>query len=136
MVAYSFKGAFISPILAGTKRQTIRLPRKRHARPGEEVQLYFGMRTRSCALIGRATCQRVSGVRIDLAEQSVVLDDAIAIVGGALNDFARSDGFEGHPPAGLTPWGHMHRWWRLIHQGDIFVGTLIEWDQLRPSRAP
>lgn len=39
MVAYSFRKRFGPPILAGTKAQTIRADRKRHARPGEEVQL-------------------------------------------------------------------------------------------------
>jgi hypothetical protein len=43
MVAYSFNPIFVGPILAGTKRQTIRAERKRHARPGEAMQLYTGM---------------------------------------------------------------------------------------------
>lgn len=51
MVAYSFKRQFGPPILAGTKGGTIRNDRKRHARPGEELQLYHGMRTKSCTLI-------------------------------------------------------------------------------------
>lgn len=71
MVAYSFKKQFIRPILIGLgaplspdefavgmdefgnvsrpvgKRQTIRaLGKRRHARPGELVSLYFGMRTK------------------------------------------------------------------------------------------
>ena len=35
VVSYSFKRQFIDPIKRGTKRQTIRADRKRHARPGE-----------------------------------------------------------------------------------------------------
>lgn len=48
MVAYSFKSGFVPAIRARTKRQTIRLPRPRHARPGEMLQTYCGMRTKSC----------------------------------------------------------------------------------------
>ena len=59
MVAYSFKARFAEPILAGTKLHTVRAPRKRDARPGEELQLYRGMRTRQCALIARKTCAGV-----------------------------------------------------------------------------
>lgn len=74
MVAYSFKAQFVEPIRAGLglptepqirpKRQTIRADRKRHARPGEELQLYRGMRTRQCFLIGRAACTEVTKIRI------------------------------------------------------------------------
>ncbi|MEJ0016825.1 MAG: ASCH domain-containing protein [Acetobacteraceae bacterium] len=49
MVAYSFKRDFAAPILAGIKRQTIRADRRRHARPGEVLQLYTGMRTKHAA---------------------------------------------------------------------------------------
>lgn len=64
MVAYSFQSRFIEPILAGSKRQTIRADRRRHARAGEELQLYAGMRTRHCRLIARASCQSVTPVRL------------------------------------------------------------------------
>ncbi|MGY0779836.1 S49 family peptidase [Azospirillum argentinense] len=67
MVAYSFRPRFIDPILAGLepgpllpgmKRQTIRGASggKRHARPGELVQLYTGMRTRQCRKLGEGRC--------------------------------------------------------------------------------
>ena len=53
MVAYSLKPRFIPPILSGAKRQTIRaISRRRHAIPGETLQLYTGMRTKQCRLIG------------------------------------------------------------------------------------
>jgi len=66
MVAYSFRARFREPILVGAKRQTIRADRKRHARPGEQLQLYTGMRTRECAIIARALCSQVMPVRIDV----------------------------------------------------------------------
>ncbi|MFK5597639.1 hypothetical protein ACFZ8E_11600 [Methylobacterium sp. HMF5984] len=55
MVAYSFKARFAAPILAGTKAQTIpaeRTGRSRHARPGEQLQLFSGMRTKHCLRLG------------------------------------------------------------------------------------
>lgn len=66
MVAYSFRARFVVPIEAGTKRQTIRAPRKRHAKPGEEMQLYTGMRTRACRLIRLATCLSVWPVSLSM----------------------------------------------------------------------
>jgi hypothetical protein len=46
MVAYSFAPQFIDTIRSGTKCQTIRpIGKRRHARTGEPVQLYTGMRT-------------------------------------------------------------------------------------------
>jgi hypothetical protein len=73
MVAYSFQKRFADAVLAGLepgpwrpgmKRWTLRHDRRRHARPGEAVQLYTGMRTRSCRLLGRAQCQAVVPVLI------------------------------------------------------------------------
>ncbi len=60
MVAYSFRSQFAEPILAGTKGGTIRAERRGrnlghrvvnggHAYPGEELQLYTGMRNWSRA---------------------------------------------------------------------------------------
>lgn len=64
MAAYSFNRRFIPPLLAGLepgpwmpgmKRHTLRRPRPQgHARPGQRVDLYTGMRTKQCRLLGRA----------------------------------------------------------------------------------
>lgn len=51
MVAYSFQCQFVPLIEAGTKLQTMRPQRKRHARVGEPIQLFTGMRTRACRKI-------------------------------------------------------------------------------------
>lgn len=123
MVAYSFAARFAAPILAGTKRQTIRADRRRHARPGEELQLYTGMRTRHCKLIGRAFCVEVQPIVL-------VFDDANPDAEGyrlpryqmqvSRDDLARADGF--------TNWADMRAFWRVQHPGiDRFEGFLIEW---------
>jgi hypothetical protein len=39
MVAYSYKPRFEEPIIAGTKLHTMRGPRRRHARPGDEIRI-------------------------------------------------------------------------------------------------
>lgn len=49
MPAYNFQAQFASLVESGAKRQTIRATgKRRHARLGEAVQLYTGMRTRFC----------------------------------------------------------------------------------------
>ena len=63
--------------VAGTKGGTIRAARKRsyyqkpgahrpagHARVGEELQLYTGMRTKHCRLIARKTCVAVEPITL------------------------------------------------------------------------
>lgn len=122
MVAYSFKARFADPILDGTKRQTIRAPRKRHARSGEELQLYTGMRTKSCKLIRRAKCLDVSTVRLDFdATRVEVLETGTAWTTiDECNAFAVADGF--------TDWKDMHAFWRKEHPDiDAFEGVLIRW---------
>lgn len=52
MVAYNFQSRFAGPIKRGEKSHTIRKNgKRRHARPGEPLQLYTGMRTKSCKKI-------------------------------------------------------------------------------------
>lgn len=129
MVAYSFKPSFVAEIIAKRKRQTIRLPRKRHARPGEALQLFTGPRMKPVR-VGAATCRAVLDVRLDFSAERVELSNAIVIEGdAALNDFALRDGFS--PRAGLeiAPWEYMARWWAMTHRNKpIFAGVLIDWD--------
>ena len=126
MVAYSFKAQFRPPLLAGTKRQTIRADRKRPARPGEQLQLYTGMRTRQCAIVGRAVCLDTSPVRIDVDGGQI---DAWTIPWGTtrspikMDAFAREDGF--------ADWAEMREFWRREHPGaPVFSGVMIRWGVL------
>jgi len=139
MVAYSFKKSFVPFILDGSKRQTIRNPRKRHAQQGEVIQLYSGMRTKHCQLIGRAHCASVHNVELDFGANEICIDDAVTMTGGALDAFALSDGFQGRPAAGnrpvLTPWEHMRAWWRITHDVAVFRGMLIRWGDLLDRKA-
>lgn len=124
MVAYSFKARFAEPIITGDKRQTIRAYRRRHARPGEELQLYTGMRTRQCRLIGHAICTDVQPVLIDVRCGAVYFPRSTDHIRdeAELNAFAVRDGFE--------DWEQMQAFWRKEHEGvAAFEGVLISWHQ-------
>ncbi|WP_020185922.1 hypothetical protein [Methylopila sp. 73B] len=139
MVAYSFKAGFVPKIQTFEKLQTIRLPRKRHARPGEPVQLYQGMRTRHCEkIITDPVCVGVDEVRIDLrlldgrAPYAVpdfsgfVVVNGIPVPDAEADAYATSDGFG---PIGKTarPIVRMTRWWMLHHGVVVFDGVAIRW---------
>ena len=128
MVAYSFNRQFVEPIFAGTKSQTIRAERKRHARAGEQLQLYTGMRTKQCKLVGRAVCENVAPITIDVRDQWIYFP-----VTGVrytktrdLEFFARIDGFAG--------WAEMLAFWKKEHAtAIIFSGVLIRWRDFQPN---
>jgi hypothetical protein len=123
MVAYSFQKRFAEPILAGTKAQTIRADRKRHARPGEEVQLYIGMRTKHCRLLGRSTCVAVEPIMLDFRGSGVIkIGGTVLFSDSRMQEFARSDGFKS--------WEAMKGFWADVHDVDVFEGILIRWRPL------
>lgn len=129
LVAYSFKPRFVAPILAGTKRQTIRAERtgrSRHARPGEEVQIYTGMRTARCKLIGKATCREVWEIAIHIPEGMIKLGPGAGLrilhTRSEMDLFAQHDGFSG--------WSAMREFWWETHKVDEFRGVVISWGDL------
>lgn len=128
MVAYSFKKRFVEPIRTGVKPHTIRAYRRRHARPGEEIQAYCGMRTKWCFLIARPMCSRVGSIEIDLGglvtiDRSEVIEDR-----AELDFFSIKDGF--------VSWDDMVTFWRKNHPGvHWFKGVIIFWHPLEP-RSP
>lgn len=134
MVAYSFKMRFAPPILlglelgplvAGMKRQTIRADRRRHARPGEEVQLYTGMRTRSCRLLGRPRCTAVEAIRLLLGTAEICLGADRLVRAAELDAFAVADGF--------GDFADLRDFWGAAHpEVDDFTGQLIRWEPVAP----
>lgn len=137
MVAYSFKARFADPIRSGLgyyehidgmipkpKRQTIRADRKRHARVGEELQLYTGMRTRQCKLIGRARCTHVRSIEMRIRRNGFTIDvDGFPYINAAAEEFARMDGF--------ADTADMLAFWKAEHPGvEHFAGVVIEWEPL------
>jgi hypothetical protein len=140
MVAYSFKSFFAPQILAGLKTQTVRADRRRHARPGEPVQLFTGMRTKACRkiLTPDPVCVRVSPI---LIVTSSLIEGGIASITiggwpqwrGEIEDFASADGFSpalagGAPKmTGRTARENMGAFWLAEHGEGRFEGVLIEW---------
>jgi hypothetical protein len=128
MVAYSFQKRFAEPIQLGTKCQTIRAPRKRHARPGEELQLYVGMRTKHCRLLGRRVCKSVVPVRLVFSRHGpaeLFQVDGQYLSPKAMEIFARQDGFQSLED--------MAQFWFASHgEPDRvtipFRGVLIQWE--------
>lgn len=121
MVAYSFKARFKSPIRIGTKGGTIRNDRKRHARPGEELQLYHAMRTTQCELITRKTCLGVAPIRLDLREDTIDLaGEPMWSIPRRLDAFARFDGFD--------DWADLKLFWLATHDVlNRYSGVHIRW---------
>jgi hypothetical protein len=117
MVAYNFQAQFAPAVEAGEKRRTIRAEGlRRHARAGDLLQLYTGMRTKECRKLGEAICT--------VSTYCAIREDGITF--GTypkvdVDDFARGDGFK--------DFDDMKEWFREMH-GIPFIGRLIEWINL------
>lgn len=138
MIADSFKSRFAAPILTSTKTQTIRADRKRHARPGEMVQLFTGMRMRQCRRLGETQCVAVERVLIVLPHRRQpprIVVNALegefvrgATWGMSLNAFDLQDGFRSFDAMVAS--------WRKNHPGQDEFGVLIRWQPPIPADAP
>jgi hypothetical protein len=134
MVAYSFKARFAEPIVSGEKRQTVRGERRRHARPGEAVQLYTAMRTKLCRklLTPDPICIDVRHIEIGIESRHPNIITDIVIDGVALNDqeieaFAIADGFGSALAAGFAR-RRMGGFWLRHHEWNAFKGVVIRWE--------
>lgn len=150
MVAYSFDRRFVEQIEMGFKRQTIRAPRRRHARVGEALQLYTAMRTKACRLIrDDVVCTRLDEVRLDLRAladapvprnsrqlRALVAGAALPLAingmpieGAARDVLAEQDGFLGWEFAGgaIAPFDAMVLYWMGAHGACLFDGVMISW---------
>lgn len=130
MVAYSFQAQFEDPILRRTKRQTLRaVGKRRHARPGETLQLYTGMRTRSCRLVLETVAAVVGEVTINFDEPAVLVrigTDAPTYFRAKRDRdaFASSDGF--------ASWETFVDFWRVNHfkkkpPTGVWTGVIVKW---------
>lgn len=138
MVAYSFAPQFIEPIQAGSKLQTVRGHRPRHARPGEAVQLYTGMRTKQCRKIIDVDpiCSRAWPITIYINKVhhtgniiSRIDLDGHKLPSDEMEGFARADGFKADDDASALR--RMGEFWVKAHniKGDFFRfdGVCIRW---------
>jgi hypothetical protein len=136
MVAYSFRPRFAEPIANRTKTQTIRNDRARHARPGERLQLYTGMRTRHCRLItDKVLCSTVEPIRLSFHREHgplIFTRGGANMSGEEMEAFAIEDGFSGkHSRGGLAIFDMSDFWFeqhaKLTVNTIEFSGVLIRW---------
>ncbi len=128
MPAYSFKIRFVPLIKDGVKRQTIRRKRKRQAKPGDTLYLYYALRTKFCTKLGEATCTKVSNIRI--LRNGKVYINSRCLTKDQKDRLAYEDGFRVTGAIGDAGcFNVMFRWWQLTH--DLpFKGDIIYWDKI------
>ena len=130
MPALNFKAQFAEDVESGHKRQTVRAHRKDgrpHAKVGDTIKLYTGMRTKACRLLGEATVTSIKPVRIEATQ--MYLDGKLMLAGLCSrddpmtdNEFAEADGFDSFMD--------MADWFRDVH-GLPFEGVVIRWNEPR-----
>lgn len=120
--AYNFTKRFAQLVESGEKSQTIRaFGKRRHAEPGDRLQLYTGMRTKACRKLIEpdpicSACLAVEIRRFRSGKRKIKITGAGAL---ALGDVALADGF-----------GCMDELidWVENAYGLPFYGVLIRWD--------
>lgn len=103
MVAYNFMIRLAPDVETGRKPFTIRDERKgrsRHARPGEDIQLYTGMRTTACRKLVNPDpiCERVVPIimwRVNQHRCSITLDGKL-LTHDQADYIVTVDGFKSH----------------------------------------
>lgn len=135
MVAYSFAPQFAEAVALGNKRQTVRAHRRRHARLGEAVQLYAGMRTRQCRKLRDIdpVCIAVMPIAIAFSTSIQPLIQAIVVNGtpltpAAMTQFAIDDGFGSGVDTHGSALARMAEFWAEKHGTEDFAGVLIRWE--------
>lgn len=97
---------------------------RRHAKRGDEVQLYYAMRTTQCRLIGRARCIGVRPITMwfSAGDISIMLDGKI-LGWRKLQAFARADGF----PDAVA----MAAFWKKENKAlKKWEGVVISWEPI------
>lgn len=115
MPALNFKREFADLVRSGAKRQTIRIARKTPIKPGDQLHLFTGMRTKSCERLRTVACIGVDDLTIG---PDLVVGGRL-LVAAARERFANADGFES--------WADMSRWFEETY-GLPFHGVVIYWE--------
>lgn len=127
MTVLMYHKRFVAPILAGTKRQTIRRNRKRPIPVGAALshRYWEGQGYRSPQIeIASGKCIAVFGITVEA--NRVLIGEAgkpyrnTGISGQGLDEFARRDGFMG--------WADMLAYYRIQKIKLPFCGVLIQWE--------
>jgi hypothetical protein len=140
MPAYSFQERFIPFLLDGSKDHTVRKERSarsRHVRPGEIIQLYYGVCTKWCRKIGEATCSAVHCLQITQEEILFPIAWEFApLCAFDRNLFAWRDGFRPEGSTADNPAGAfdlMLRFWKQTHELP-FQGVVIYWKDFKAAK--
>lgn len=122
MTAYNFMDWIAPKVLDGSKLHTVRANgKRRHAKAGDLLQLYTGMRTKNCRLLKEVECVGAWPVHLPC---SAKYGPMIWSINGrpmdtdTMFDFAVGDGFA--DVFDMTEWV-------LKTHGQDFHGTLIAW---------
>ena len=117
---YNFKKRFEAPIVAGTKRQTIRAHRKdgRVPYPGDRLHGYVDLRSRRARKIVEATVTWVRNIAVDWPSGMIFLDGQQISSPILMSKFARADGF--------ADVAEMELFFRAQY-GASFDGLVIQW---------
>ncbi len=127
MVAYSFQSEFAEDVEAGRKCSTIRPHgKRRHARAGEELQLYTGMRTPDCRLLMRVPCLWSKPIEIHRA--FVCVDGVRRDVPEYYDELARIEGF--------SSYGNLQAWFDHRYGLPVRGFVQIRWDPKEALSAP
>ena len=135
MVLYGFKNQFAPLVANGSKVHTIRDYRKddRHAKPGDRLQLYTGLRTKQCKklLDPDPVCWDVFDINIKSISRLVVINGEQATVGevaqliqggGFVLAFDFWDFFPTAEPRKLICWAEV-QWLKRFQKGMISNGS-------------
>jgi hypothetical protein len=144
MPLIGFKEQFVSKILDGTKKHTIRSPRKNPIKVGETLILATGVRTKKYKEIKRVQCVSVHDIKIialdlvnymtheeiytnthdSLYHIKVVIDNVELEQTETVN-LAKNDGFEDVQM--FSEWFEKHH--NVTEK--VFVGNLICWENIK-----
>lgn len=128
MPALNFKKEFAEAVELGEKRQTVRAHRKdgrAHAKVGDAIKLYTGMRTKGCRLLASAKVTRIDKIWMDATSMKLNDRPVYSTISDRSdpptdNEFARADGFDGFT--------EMACWFEGVH-GLPFEGVVIYWNE-------
>lgn len=120
MPAYNFLPEFVPAIEAGTKRQTVRRPRKNSTQVGSQLFLYTQQRSRHARLLRPEhtdLCRDKKEIKV--VGKAIILDGE-TLTDEEIDHFIRDD------TAGL--WGR-DKWFGFIknNYGSPFKGEVIYW---------
>jgi hypothetical protein len=102
MPSLNFQARFAASVKTGTKRQSIRIGRKRAWKAGDTLCLFSGLRHPGCKRLGKATLLSATKIRVDGELHEIHLEKTLSNgfrYFAHLSDdealaLARADGFE------------------------------------------